>query len=815
MCNLYRSYFLKEGYNRSDYVSSCEPVSLGQYAALLQNKSSCNETTEEDVEYLKDLLQECATHYTDGTLHQECDEANCPVMSEQCRNSSVVYNIFYYLLPSDSASKIAEGDFDVPFTLMITPIIGYSNLSAEVYVGEIQGRSGLDDGITRLRGVGGQFKDLVFPALLLSDFTLISLGVSIIILVIWLYTSSLFVTIMSILDVVMAMTLSYFLYTVVYGIHFFPFLNILTSILLLGIDADDTFIYIDIMAQVAEKHNSMKDNIVPILHETLKHASVTMFVTSFTTASALFFSASSSITTIKCFAVFSGTAVLINFVFTVTWLPATVVISQKYLGFKGCEKRLSKCSCLATLRKYFSSLTHRIFQEIIPNLVRKFRYLWLMLFTLLGIGGICVIFVYPRLKLPSKSYFQIFVLSDYLEQYDQIYADQFDFEKVGQNRMPMQFLWGLVPVDNGNEWDPDDRGSLVIDDNFNISDAESQKWLLQFCSDIKNQEFYSSIDQSNDFCFIDQMKEILMEGPCFNPIFGTNVYPCCNNYDFPYEPKLFQQCARIFFAGSGERAQTLGRFNAENNLVGVMFSFTSSVRYTLNYETIGDFWNLVNQWGKEKMDSAPKSASGGWFSSFTQEQMFYFDLQLSLVSATPISICLSLAVAGLVLLLTSRNVLITLYALLTISGAVFVTIASLVLLGWEMDVLESIIMSLAVGLSVDFTIHYGVAYRIAPIGDRASKVDYAMKQLCSAITTAAFSTFVAGVCMINATILSYQQLGIFMTLVISISWAFATFFFMSLCSVIGPEGNCSQIRLPSRQPRRVRQIPETRRRRKF
>ena len=806
MCDLYQKHFVKDGYDLSDYVRACEPVSLGQYNAFLQGKSSCNETNEEDVEYLKDLLQECAPHYTDGTLHQDCDETNCQEVPENCRSSTVIYNIFHYLLPSDSALLIANGSFDVPFTLMITRISGYSEVTAEIYINEIQGRS-LQDGITRIRAVGGQFKAKVFPTILLSDFKFISVALTIIIIIVWFYTNSLFVTVMSILDVVMAMVLSYFLYVVVYGISFFPFLNILTCILLLGIDADDTFIYIDIMRQVAEKHDRNVDNIVPILYETLHHGFITMFVTSFTTASALIFSASSSITAIKCFAVFSGSAVLINFVFAVTWLPASVVISQKYLGYKICEERMTRFSCFLTIRKYFSNLTNKIFQLIIPTIVLKLRYLWLMLFTLIGIGGMCVIFVYPRLKLPSKSTFQIFVLSDYIEQYDQIYADQFDFEKVGQKSMPMQFLWGLVPVDNGNQWDPDDRGSLVIDNNFNISHAESQEWLLQFCSDIKNQTFFSLKDQSENFCFIDQLKEILMEGPCDSPIFGTNVYPCCNNYDFPYEPQLFHECARKFIANSEEEIQTLARFDSEEELAGLMLSFTSSIPYSLKYETIGEFWNSVNQWEESKMSSAPKSASGGWFSCIFNEQLFYFDLQKSLLNKTPLTICLSLGVAGAVLLLTSQNVLITIYAILSIAGAVFVTVASLVLLGWEMDVLESIIMSLAVGLSVDFTIHYGVAYRIAPKEDRASKAEYAIKQLSSAITTAASSTFVAGVCMTNATILSYQQLGIFMTLVISISWAFATIFFMSLCSVIGPEGNCSQIRLPFRQTKRVHPTP--------
>ena len=217
----------------------------------------------------------------------------------------------------------------------------------------------------------------------------------------------------------------------------------------------------------------------------------------------------------------------------------------------------------------------------------------------------------------------------------------------------------------------------------------------------------------------------------------------------------------------------------------------------MNYESINEFWNAVNDWGEEVIMKAPPSVSGGWFSSYISWQLFFFDLQNSLITGTPLSIAMSFGVAALVLLITTRNVLITLCAVLSISGAVFVTIGSMVLIGWELNILESTIMSLAVGLSVDFTIHYGVAYRIAPSADRASRSEYAMRQLTSAISAAAFSTFVAGACMIPATVLAYQQIGIFLTLVMTCSWFFGTFFFMSLCRALGPNRNCAQITLCS------------------
>ena len=56
-------------------------------------------------------------------------------------------------------------------------------------------------------------------------------------------------------------------------------------------------------------------------------------------------------------------------------------------------------------------------------------------------------------------------------------------------------------------------------------------------------------------------------------------------------------------------------------------------------------------------------------------------------------------------------------------------------------------MSVAVGLSIDFTMHYGVAYRLAPDkSQRESRVRYSLAHIGSAITMAALTTFLTGKC---------------------------------------------------------------------
>ena len=63
----------------------------------------------------------------------------------------------------------------------------------------------------------------------------------------------------------------------------------------------------------------------------------------------------------------------------------------------------------------------------------------------------------------------------------------------------------------------------------------------------------------------------------------------------------------------------------------------------------------------------------------------------------------SMGFALIVLLLTSGNLLITLYAMLTIIFIIADTVAIFVLFGWELSILQTIIIIMSVGLSVDFS----------------------------------------------------------------------------------------------------------------
>lgn len=73
------------------------------------------------------------------------------------------------------------------------------------------------------------------------------------------------------------------------------------------------------------------------------------------------------------------------------------------------------------------------------------------------------------------------------------------------------------------------------------------------------------------------------------------------------------------------------------------------------------------------------------------------------IRGTYTSLIFSMIFAFVVLLFTSGNIVITLYAMITITFIIADAVAIFVLCGWELNILETIIIIMSVGLSVDFS----------------------------------------------------------------------------------------------------------------
>ncbi|KAJ8043275.1 Protein dispatched-like 1 [Holothuria leucospilota] len=798
-----------------EHLSCCPSWSLGYAVARFNDKPSCLDITDDDVENARKILERCEEYFHSGDLELSCDleGVTCSEIPQECTKDNLVFIALHYLIPKASTEDdtvTVDFEYDTTtFSMTFSPMsLCFGSAECEDLIQDIYNdnfQSDLNDGVTRIVGVDFGLKFVLFDQFLVSDFLYVLLGCLAAFCIIWLYTHSVFITACAILNMFMSLIMAYFIYFVILRLNFFPFVNVISAVLIIGIGADDTFVYMDLWRAAKLKIGEGKEKRVLVLEETCKHAFATMFVTSLTTSAALFSTMISDITAIKCFAAYAGSAVLVNFLYTVTWLPAVIVIHDKYLSIN-LQKLASRsdqfCNCFeafAICKEIIAVIynTPKTFFEVaLPKVIWKLRFMFLALFTALGVCGFFIAFINPRLGLPEKNEFQLFRDDHLFELYDQVYKDNFLFDISERPILPIYFVWGIDPIDTGNYWDPNDTGELKLDEDFQFGSFETQLWFSEFCSRIKEQTFIDSSNTSNNFCFIDQFRQ-WMNRPCFQ----TGNTLCCSKTHFPFPKVVFDECVKQFALFSCESQGCANwipglRFDENDALRAIYLYFKSTHPYTLQFQPVDEFWKEMQAWTRAELEGAPEVLQKGWTVSQLDIQLYFYDLQAGIASGTATSVSVSLAVATIVLLVTTQNIFTTLYAIITIACAVFVLIGVLVLLGWELNVFESAILSLAVGLSVDFTIHYGVAYKLAPDRDRKGRAIYAVKTLSGAITIAAVSTFTAGALMLPATVINYVQLGVFLTLVMSISWMYANFLFLPLCLIIGPNGNFGQIPIP-------------------
>ncbi len=776
----------------SPYINkpTCRGPSLPYIVGKMVNKD-CKDLTDTDVADVLVSLKQCAMYYHSGQLVPICLQTGCTGVPLQCQglDGAYIYIILHLMVDFNFLDEKTNSE-KLTYTLLGVDVC--SGYDVRFYREHLEDAN-LDNGIVRIAGLDNTVKWILFDAYVIEDMMLFILAIALILIALCLYLRSVVVTIATILNVVFSLILAYFLYHIVFRFPYFPFMNILSFLILIAVGADDIFIFFDTWSQMKEEYP--EQNIRFWIYKTMRHAAVSIFVTSLTTASAFFANYVSEITAIKCFGVFSGTAIVCNFMLMVTWIPAVIVLiewtSQKYCSKFEC------CAIYSTITYYMKKCSDAIFLRCLPFLISRLWPLWIIIFTGLGIAGIVIVFITPKLELPSSQEFQVFRSNHPIERYVQTLKYQFRFlrkekESSGSGQ-PITMVWGVVGEDNGNHLDPKSDFPLVYDMSFNLSSQAVQTWMLDICTTIRNQTFMSDNYKQRE-CTID-LFNYFMRQSCYS----LSLKPCCGFSGPPYTPNVFEQCYPFFIKLLSRLAYVnnwsfldVPYFDENNNIKAFMVRFDSTQPWTASYAVTDKFYKTIESFMDAKLATAPPGVKTGWFTGLFD----FYDLQKALSTGTYIAIAVSLSVALLIMLVTSLNVVITFYAIITIAITIFFTVAILVLLGWELNILESITISLAVGLSIDFVIHYGVAYRLSSHEDSVLRVKESFRRVGNAVAMAAITTFLSGAAIMSAKVIAYQQLGTFLMLVMTTSWAFSTFFFQSLCRIIGPKGQFAQIPNP-------------------
>ena len=271
-------------------------------------------------------------------------------------------------------------------------------------------------------------------------------------LAILLHTRSPFITLIGLLQIILSFPLSFFVYTFIGGLEFFPFLNFIGVFVVFALGADDIFVAVDKWKNARLEHPNASTEFVAAI--ALPDAACSMFLTTITTAIAFFGTAICPVAPIKLFAIFCGLLIMFDYLMCIMLVfPALCIYDRRLRA--GRSNCCFACHCChrfeaqsddenADIEK--QSLIRRILYAFYAGL---HRVRWFLLFACLAGFAICVYFA-TTLELPTSADVRILEESNEFEQnyfwrqkllYDALRKSEGSDVLVG---------FGLAPADTGD-----------------------------------------------------------------------------------------------------------------------------------------------------------------------------------------------------------------------------------------------------------------------------------------------------------------------------------------------------------------------------
>ena len=143
------------------------------------------------------------------------------------------------------------------------------------------------------------------------------------------HTKSLWISSFAVLSIGSSFLAANMIYRIVLDFRYFGLFHIIAMFIILGIGADDLFVFLDVWKNTA--FNSYP-SLAHRLSDAYKRSSISMFITSLTTVIAFFASSFSPLLPAKTFGVFAGLLVIVNYISVIIFFPTVVIMYHIYFA---------------------------------------------------------------------------------------------------------------------------------------------------------------------------------------------------------------------------------------------------------------------------------------------------------------------------------------------------------------------------------------------------------------------------------------------------------------------------------------------------
>ncbi|CAP36524.2 Protein CBR-PTD-2 [Caenorhabditis briggsae] len=710
----------------------------------MTTKNSCDGLNQEDISNFRDLLKKC----------------NLDPKLDLCSAFSINH-VNHWLLPSNNNSELIV-------TVVLKMAMWNGVDDREVYDSLIE-RLELHlekNPYTRMAGVAMNMKNRVFQETIRVDSVIAGLSAFLVFLCFLVYSRSLIFTSIILMVVSLSAGVAFFVYTVILGIDFFPFINLLVVVILISIGADDAFLLLVYYRREVKKMSNLEYKIgsiyIPLYRESdllsrslrlsLHHSLVSMFVTSLTTATTFLTNLFSPVIVLRCFGIYAAITVLINYILVILILPGAIILTRPVRKQKPSPEVVDTVEPVELEKPKLEN-----FNSKITEFTYYFRFgVVILSFILTGLSAF-IIFQNPGLTIPQNNPTKLLIDSNIHEFFDN-HMHRFNFQWQRSAKLVKNFVFGVEAIKLEKERKSGKKSLYHFRESStlspyhkpgkNFSDANFQL-------DVDKLDFYRRLVDSEaekyrlenytHFSWAD--KTLRLNESCLSE--NKTIPNNCILASSVRFKNLIHQFPDDFAVIPGD-----GPFiDHDLNVVGYFISIPSNQKLRVDTEVIGEFFKEIEQSCKiiKNTTSDPVLCL-----SSTEISRFY-DIVSQLRSSSFVSVTISLGICLIVIVVCTRVINLSILSSMVIFFVILWTVASLIMLGWKLSVVESTILIITIGLSFDYTLHYVVAIRDAKFVSASEKVSSAHSTAGVACAFGSLTLFLAGLPLLFTQTASFYQ----------------------------------------------------------
>ena len=685
--------------------------------------------------------------------------------------------------------------------------------------------------------------------LLLSEILIVLIGdglraiapIILVTLIVWLQTGSLFIALVTITEIILSLTAAIFITSAVLQIKWVAFQNALALYIVLAIGADDVFVFMDAYKQSFYKGNEVNQTLAHRMSWVYRRAGLAMLITSLTTCSAFVAAAlSSPIPDLQNFGIFAACVIFLDYALVMSFLCANCIIFHNYFEMKpglccaccdGCMPnwKCAKGGCVQLCTFSGLQTTTVLSQEtskheggvstvkkpaavvffedtfpfnlVVKNVPTRLTSIFICLACLVA-GAISATGIEPQKSaedfLPENNPFQ---------RYQTV---QSNFESSNfDTTVEINMVWGFRHLDPLNQdgvnliFDADFKGTPNYASGFELTPA-AQNAILASCDILHNANATKiSIDA-------DTGNSTVMTA-CFMSAFQR--YRIFRGLPFPVPT-------------AAEAATALAAWVIENdesvpeNARGLEYEDDVGWRridnvLTLAFAKIRAFSKLntraflsapqtrvyYNAWQAVLAQINTLTESTPIGSAFQiaglgvgrGNKWIYMTVQEAYVRMAITGAGIGLAIALCVLLLATRNIIVSIACMFTITSALVCVVGTIVAMGWQLGSNESLCIMVLTGFAVDYVVHLSHAYMESPSADRLERTHDAIRDLGISVFWGMLTSIFAAVTLATCQIQSLSKFGVFFALTISYAYLWSVLFLMPLLACIGPQPKAGSV----------------------